>query len=64
MKKQFFIDDFDVGESWRLFKIIGEFVEGFDMMHDIGPAVSIFGSARSKPSDPAYKKAEEIAKLL
>jgi len=61
MEKQFLIDDFKIGESWRLFKILGEFVEGVEALHDIGPAVSIFGSARIKPTDPIYKKAEEIA---
>ena len=64
MEKQFLIDDFKVGESWRLFKIMGEFVEGVDNLHDIGPAVTIFGSARTKPDDPVYKKAEKIAALF
>ncbi|MBW1847815.1 MAG: TIGR00730 family Rossman fold protein [Deltaproteobacteria bacterium] len=64
MEKQFLIDDFKMGESWRLFKILGEFVEGVEVLHDIGPAVSIFGSARSKPGAPEYKKAEEIAALF
>ncbi len=61
MEKQFLIDDFKIGESWRLFKIMGEFVEGVEALHNIGPAVSIFGSARIKPTDPIYKQAEEIA---
>ena len=64
MEKQFLIDDFKIGESWRLFKILGEFVEGVETLHDIGPAVSIFGSARIKPADPIYKQAEEIAALF
>jgi len=64
MEKQFLIDDFKIGESWRLFKIMGEFVEGVDNLHDIGPAVTIFGSARTKPDDPVYKKAEKIAALF
>jgi len=64
MEKQFLIDAFRTGESWRLFKIMGEFVEGIDTLHDIGPAVSIFGSARVKPDDPSYQKAEEIAGLF
>lgn len=64
MEKQFLIDDLKMGESWRLFKILGEFVEGVEALHDIGPAVSIFGSARCKPSSPEYKKAEEIAALF
>jgi len=61
MEKQFVIDDFKLGESWRLFKIMGEFVEGVESLHDLGPAVSIFGSARTRPEDPQYKKAQEIA---
>jgi len=64
MEKQFLIDDFKIGESWRMFKILGEFVEGVEALHDIGPAVSIFGSARTKPADQEYKKAEEIAALF
>jgi uncharacterized protein (TIGR00730 family) len=58
------IDDFKSGESWRLFKIMGEFVEGIDSLHDLGPAVSIFGSARTVPEHPYYKKAEELAVLF
>lgn len=61
MEKQFLIDDLKLGESWRLFKIMGEFVDGVESLHDLGPAVSIFGSARTKPDDPTYKKTEEIA---
>ncbi len=64
MEKQYLIDDFTMGESWRVFKIMGEFVEGIEALHDIGPAVSIFGSARIQPDDPAYKKAEKIAALF
>ena len=64
MEKQFVIDDFKAGESWRLFKIMGEFVEGVETLHKLGPAVSIFGSARTSPDDPVYKKTEKIASLL
>jgi hypothetical protein len=64
MEKQFIIDDFKIGEAWRLFKIMGEFVEGIERLHDIGPAVTIFGSARIKEDDPIYKKTEEIAALF
>lgn len=58
------INDFKSGESWRLFKIMGEFVEGIDGLHNIGPAVSIFGSARTDPAHPYYKKAETLASLF
>ncbi len=61
MEQQFLIDDFKLGESWRLFKILGEFVEGVEGLHDIGPAVSIFGSARTRPDDPTYNHARDIA---
>ena len=64
MERQFLIDDFKLGESWRLFKIIGEFVEGVEALHDLGPAVSIFGSARIKAADPIYQKARLIAKAF
>lgn len=64
MEKQFLIDEFKLGESWRIFKIIGEFVEGVESLYGIGPAVSIFGSARTSPDDPVYKTAEKIAAML
>jgi uncharacterized protein (TIGR00730 family) len=64
MEKQFIVDDFKLGESWRIFKIIGEFVEGIETLHELGPAVSIFGSARTKPEDPYYKIAEQTAGLF
>ncbi len=64
MEKQFLIDDLKIGEAWRLFKIMGEFVEGIENLHDIGPGVSIFGSARTKPDHPTYKITEELAGLL
>ncbi len=64
MEKQFLIDEFKLGESWRIFKIIGEFVEGVESLYDIGPAVSIFGSARTSPDDPLYKTAEKLSAML
>ncbi len=51
-------------ESWRIFRIMGEFVEGFDEMGKIGTAVSIFGSARTLPEDPMYQACVETARLL
>ena len=50
--------------SWTMFKVLSEFVEGFDRLNKVGPCVSIFGSARTKPDDPNYKLAETIAKRL
>ena len=61
-EKQYLIDSWELGESWRLFRIISEFVEGIEELHKVYPAVSIFGSARVTPEDPVYKKAELIAR--
>lgn len=58
---QYPIDDFKSGESWRLFKIMGEFVDGIDGLHDLGPAVSIFGSARTTKDHPDYETARKTA---
>lgn len=52
------------GESWRVFRIMGEFVEGFDELTHLGPAVSIFGSARTPPEDPYYQMCVDTARLL
>jgi uncharacterized protein (TIGR00730 family) len=51
-------------ESWRMFRIIGELVEGFDSLADIVPAVTVYGSARLKPETALYTSAEEIAYRL
>lgn len=48
-------------DSWAIFKIMAEFVTGYEKLSKIGPSVSIFGSARTKPEDPYYKLAEEVA---
>jgi len=52
------------GESWRLFRIIGEFVEGFDKLAGVEPAVSMYGSARVQPGESVYAQAKEIAYRL
>ena len=49
-------------DPWRVFRIMGEFVEGFDTLAELGPAVSIFGSARMGPDDPMYAAAEETGR--
>ncbi|QTA89362.1 TIGR00730 family Rossman fold protein [Desulfonema magnum] len=64
MKKQFLINAFKKGEAWQLFKIMREFLKGFERLHELGPAVSIFGSAQIQPDDPVYKKTEKLAGLL
>lgn len=51
-------------ESWRLFRILGEIVDGFEALSNLGPCVSIFGSARVTPDNPIYAETEQIAKLL
>lgn len=51
-------------ESWKIFQVMAEFVEGFERLVHVKPSVSIYGSARTKPNDPNYKLAEEIAELL
>lgn len=51
-------------DSWVIFQVMAEFVEGFDKLGKIGPCVSIFGSARTKPDSIYYKQAEEIARKL
>ncbi|MFA5069088.1 MAG: TIGR00730 family Rossman fold protein [Candidatus Omnitrophota bacterium] len=56
--------DFTQEDPWRVFRIMGEFVEGFEELSKIGPAVTVFGSARTKPNDKYYKLAEEIAYKL
>ena len=50
--------------SWTMFKVISEFVEGFEKLNKIGPCISIFGSARIKPSHPYYQVAVDIAQQL
>ncbi|HKW39657.1 MAG TPA: TIGR00730 family Rossman fold protein [Gemmatimonadales bacterium] len=51
-------------DSWRVLRIMGEFVEGFDTLSDVYNAVTVFGSARTTPEDPYYEKAVETARLL
>lgn len=58
------IEDLRGEESWRMFRIISEFTEGFDKLSDLGWAVAIFGSARLRPENPYYRAAEELAAAL
>jgi len=64
MVQRYEINELAKGESWRLFRIIGELVEGFDELSGIEPAISIYGSARIGPGDPLYAQTEEIARRL
>ena len=56
--------DFTHSDTWRVMRITGEFVAGIDALAHIGPAVSIFGSARLARTSPYYQSAEETARLL
>ena len=65
LQHQYWLDYFNAGDSWRLFRIMAEFVEGFDTLSGIkDPAVSFFGSARTAPEDPYYKLTAKIAAEL
>ncbi|HNQ46874.1 MAG TPA: TIGR00730 family Rossman fold protein [Syntrophorhabdus sp.] len=64
MEKQYVVDDITVKDTWRLFHIISEFVEGFENLSTIQPAISIFGSARCKEGDLLYTRAYNLSKLL
>jgi uncharacterized protein (TIGR00730 family) len=57
-------NEIKIADSWQIFKVMAEFVEGFEKLSKIGPCVSIFGSARTKPENPYYQMAEEIASKL
>lgn len=57
-------NEIKTNDSWAIFKIMGEFVSGFERMSKIGPCVSIFGSARTKPDHPYYKLASKVAQEI
>jgi uncharacterized protein (TIGR00730 family) len=62
--KQYIINDITIQDSWRMFRIMAEFVDGFEALAKYHPAVSIFGSTRVRPGDAVYQKSEHIGKLL
>lgn len=64
MRYGYEINELAKEESWRMFRIIGELVEGFDKLADVEPAVSIYGSARIKEGDELYRQTQEIARRL
>jgi uncharacterized protein (TIGR00730 family) len=64
MAYEYEINEMAKEESWRMFRIIGEMVEGFDPLSGVEPAVSIYGSARINPNDPLYSETQEIARRL
>jgi uncharacterized protein (TIGR00730 family) len=63
-EKQYLVDELGLQDSWRMFRIMAEFVEGFEVMPEVYPAVTIFGSARSAPENPDYQKTIQLARLL
>src|SRR5262245_25641165 len=64
IEEQYVIDDFTSKDTWRIFRILAEFVEGFEMLVRILPAVAIFGSARSLLGSLAYERAKAIVDLF
>ena len=64
MQQPFADSTFLESDAWRALRIMGEFIEGFDTLARLGPAVTIFGSARTKPDDPTYRHAQELAARL
>jgi hypothetical protein len=64
MEKQFLLDDMTLRESWRLFHIMAEFVEGFENLSDLQPAITFFGSARCHKGEELYESTYDLAKML
>ncbi len=56
--------DFTSDDTWRIFRIMAEFVEGFETLSRVPKAVTVFGSARTQPGDPDYRRAEELGRAL
>jgi len=63
-KEQFILNEIKVGDTWRLFRIMAEFVEGFEQLAGLGPAVTVFGSARAKDTDVRYQTARRLGKIM
>ncbi len=62
--EKYIIDQIKPQESWRVFRVMAEFVDGIEQLSPLEPAVTIFGSARSKPGDKYYTMAEELGRML
>jgi uncharacterized protein (TIGR00730 family) len=56
--------EFLAQDPWRVFRIMAEFVDGFEMMAQVPPGISVFGSARTTPDQPYYQKAQEVGRLI
>ena len=63
-ERQYVVDDLTLQESWRIFQIMAEFVEGFDVMPQVFPAVTVFGSSQIKAQSAVYKTTVEVSRLL
>jgi uncharacterized protein (TIGR00730 family) len=63
-ERQYLVDDISLNDSWRMFRFMAEFVEGFEVLPEVSPAVTIFGSSRAKPKSTTYKTTLKIARLL
>jgi uncharacterized protein (TIGR00730 family) len=63
-EKQYLVDALTLNDSWKMFHIMAEFVEGFETLPEVYPAVTIFGSARSKPQSNNYKTTATVARML
>ena len=63
-EKQYIVDELTKHDTWRMFHIMAEFVEGFEVLPEVYPAVSVFGSARARRNSPVYKTTEKLARLL
>jgi uncharacterized protein (TIGR00730 family) len=64
VEKQFIVDEMTKHDTWRMFHIMAEFVEGFEVLPEVCPAVSIFGSARAGRNSRVYKTTQKLARLL
>ncbi len=64
MENQYLIDELSKEESWRIFRIMAEFVDSIEDLSQIHNGVTVFGSARVKPEDPYYQMAEKLGRLL
>jgi uncharacterized protein (TIGR00730 family) len=63
-ERQYLVDEINVRDTWRIFHIMAEFVEGFEVLPDVYPAVTIFGSARSTANSEIYKQTVKLARML
>lgn len=63
-ERQYLVDELTKDDTWRMFNILAEFVDGFDVLPEVYPAVTIFGSSRTHRNSATYKTTEQVARLL